>query len=221
MSECLHIEVVSDFVCPWCYVGKKRLEKGLAMRPDLQVEIYWSPFQLSPEMPREGKNKQTHHEEIFGAQRATQIMDSMRQTGEEEGIKFGVSPDAVSPNTLSAHVLARWAAADSAVDTDALIERLFAAHHVDCADIGSHEVLAEIAAEAGMDAEAVRRKLADGVDEQQVQAEIQQSAERGVSGVPFFILDGKYGLSGAQPAELLAQTFDQLAAQQTAGSSSQ
>ncbi len=217
MSQSISIEIVSDFVCPWCYVGKKRLERALAMRPDLRAEVSWSPFQLSPDMPRSGRNKQAHYEEIFGAQRAAQIMDSMRVTGEAEGIAFGSSPDAVSPNTLSAHVLAFWAAADPGVDTDAVIERLFAAHHVECADIGDHDTLVTIAVGAGMDGDAVRRKLATGDDEAAVRAQIELAKQRGVSGVPFFILDAQYGMSGAQPPELLVQTFDQLTAKQAAG----
>ena len=207
MSQKLQIEVVSDFVCPWCYIGKKRLEQALEMCPDLDAEVVWQPFQLSPDMPREGRNKQEHYAEIFGTEKAQEIAGRMQQTGEEEGIAFGSSADAVSPNTLSAHVLLHWAAEDSAVDVAALAERLFNEHHVNCSNIGDHALLAEIAAEFGMDHQQVLDNLSAGKDEEAVKNRIRDAAARGVSGVPFFIVNGRYGLSGAQPPELLAETF--------------
>lgn len=212
MTKPLRIELVSDFVCPWCYVGKKRLEKALALRPDLQVELSWTPFQLSPDMPREGRNKLEHYREIFGEERAAQISASMRDTGLQEGIEFGASADAVSPNTLSAHVLLLWAAEDPDIDTDAVAEQLFHAHHVACANIGNHELLAEIASAAGMDADEIRRKLAEGIDEARVQEQVQHAKARGVSGVPFFVINDQYGISGAQPPEILIQTFEHVLA---------
>jgi len=213
MSRKLQIEIVSDFVCPWCYIGKKRLEKALDAAPEVSADIEWRPFQLSPDMPREGRNRLEHYQEIFGRERAEQIMSNMRVTGEEEGIDFGSSPDAMSPNTLSAHTLLQWAIDMPDVDADALAEALFHAHHVDCADLGSHEVLADIAAAAGMDADEARARLAAKDDEDRVQAAIEQSQARGVTGVPFFIIDGRYGLSGAQPPEVLTDAFRQILAE--------
>jgi len=218
MSRKLKIEIVSDFVCPWCYIGKKRVEKALEGAPDVSADIVWRPFQLSPDMPREGRNRLAHYQEIFGEERAAKIMSNMRDTGEEEGIAFGSSPDAMSPNTLSAHTLLLWAEESPDVDADALAEALFRAHHVDCADLGDHEVLAQIAAAEGMDADEVKRRLAAAADEDRVQDAIRESQARGVSGVPFFIVDGKYGLSGAQPAEVLVDAFRQIAAEDEQGS---
>lgn len=210
MNGKLHIEVVSDHVCPWCYVGKRRLEKALAQRQDLDAEIIWQPFQLSPDMPREGKKRLDHYRQIFGDERAESIMNSMKETGAAEGIAFGYNPDAMSPNTLSAHALMLWAAEDANTDANALAEKLFHAHHVACEDIGDHDVLERIAVEIGMDESEVREKLAAGVDEDRVQKLMQHSVERGVSGVPFFIINGRYGLSGAQPPEVLLQAFDEI-----------
>ncbi|NND53481.1 MAG: DsbA family oxidoreductase, partial [Gammaproteobacteria bacterium] len=170
----------------------------------------WRPFQLSPDMPREGRNRLEHYQQIFGAERAGQIMRNMQVTGGEEGIPFGSSPDAMSPNTLAAHTLLLWAEESPDVDADALAEALFHAHHVQCADLGDHEVLVEIAEGAGMDGGEVRRRLQASADEERVQAAIRESQARGVSGVPFFIIDGKYGLSGAQPPEVLVNAFRQI-----------
>ncbi len=208
----LHIEVVSDTVCPWCYVGKRRLESAIAQRPDLDIQVSWRPFQLSPDMPRAGRKRLEHYQQIFGAERAQTIMDSMKDTGREEGIAFGNSPDAVSPNTLSAHVLMLWARESAGIDANALAEKLFYAHHVACENIGDHAVLARIAGAAGMDVAQVRQDLAAGKDEDRVQQLIQESVARGVSGVPFFIINSRYGLSGAQPADAFLAAFEQIVA---------
>lgn len=206
----MHIEVVSDWVCPWCFVGKRRLEAALAQRPDLNVTVDWQPFQLSPDMPREGRNRREYYREKFGPERAEMILNGMQQTGEEEGIAFASHPDAKSPNTLSAHVLMVWASADDRIDTNDLAEKLFDAHHVGCEDIGDHAVLTRIAAEVGMDADDVNARLAAREDEAIVKERVAHAAARGVSGVPFFIVNGKYALSGAQPADVLLSAFDQI-----------
>jgi predicted DsbA family dithiol-disulfide isomerase len=135
----------------------------------------------------------------------------MQDTGRDEGIAFGNSPQAMSPNTLSAHVLMLWAR-EAHIDTNALAEKLFHAHHVACENIGEHAVLVRIAAELGMDAEQVRQDLAAGKDESRVQQMIRESSARGVSGVPFFIINDRYGLSGAQPPEAFLAAFDQIVA---------
>jgi len=207
----MHIEIVSDWVCPWCYVGKRRLEAALAQRPDLNVTVAWQPFQLSPDMPREGRNRQEYYREKFGPERAEMILNGMKQTGVDEGIAFGSHPDAVSPNTLSAHVLMVWASADERIDTNDLAEKLLLAHHVACEDIGDHTVLTRIAAEVGMDADDVAARLAAREDEGVVKERIAEAAARGVSGVPFFIVNGKYAISGAQPADILVSAFNQIA----------
>jgi predicted DsbA family dithiol-disulfide isomerase len=215
MTNPIKIEIVSDHVCPWCYVGKRRLEAALAQRPELDVEVAWQPYQLSPDMPREGCKKLDHYREIFGEERAEIIMGSMKDTGIEEGIAFGNNPDAISPNTLSAHVLMLWARDDEHVDANELAEKLFYAHHVACENIGDHAVLMRIASEVGMDDPGLAEKLQSGKDEDKVAQLVQESAARGVSGVPFFIINGRYGLSGAQPADSLIAALDQIAAEDT------
>jgi len=211
-EKTINIEVVSDVVCPWCYVGKRRLEAALEQRPDLNVTVTWQPFQLSPDMPREGRNRKEYYREKFGPERAEMMLSGMKQTGEEEGIAFGSHAEAVSPNTLSAHVLMYWANADDRIDGNDLAEKLFHAHHVACENIGDHAVLTRIAAEVGMDADDVAARLAAREDEPLVQEHIAQAAARGVSGVPFFIINGQYALSGAQPADILLSAFDQVVA---------
>ncbi|MEE4185710.1 MAG: DsbA family oxidoreductase [Gammaproteobacteria bacterium] len=212
MAQHLRIEVVSDPVCPWCFIGKRRLEQALALRPELQADVSWRPFQLNPDMPREGRLRSAHYAELFGEERARKIRATMRDTGREEGIEFGDAPDAVSPNTLQAHVLMYWAEQTDGVDTSLLADKLFAAHHVDCENLGDPAVLARIAGEVGMPAAQVEQRLRAGSDEAAVLALIEEARRRGVTGVPFFVLNERFGVSGAQPAEVLAGVFDQVLA---------
>lgn len=210
MAKTLSIQIVSDVVCPWCYIGKRRLEKALAERPGIPVAITWFPFQLSPEMPREGKDRLEHYVAIFGGERAAEIRERMRETGAAEGIAFGTKPGARSPNTLSAHVLLYWASRSTGIDQGVLMEKLFAAHHIDCEDIGDHTVLARIAGEVGMNGAEVLKGLRDGTDENTVRSLIEQAREAGVTGVPFFIINGEYGLSGAHPPEAIVELIDEV-----------
>ncbi|MGI9291586.1 MAG: DsbA family oxidoreductase [Gammaproteobacteria bacterium] len=211
MPANIRVDVVSDMVCPYCYLGKRRLEKAIAGRPDLNITVNWRPFQLSPDMPREGRDRLEHYEQLFGNERAKQIMESMQDTGMDDGIAFDYRPGARSPNTLAAHVLMRLADENSSVDMDVLAEKLFYAHHVDCDDIGDLDVLMRIAKEVGMDVPELRARLRDEEIEALVTGQVEEARGQGVSGVPFFIINGRYGISGAQPADSLMAAFDQIA----------
>lgn len=208
MSANLTIQIVSDPVCPWCYLGKRRLERALAERPGHGVAIQWLPFQLSPDLPREGRDRREHYASLFGEARAQEIGARMRGTAAAEGLDFELKPGARSPNTLSAHVLMYWAARDRAVDQTALAERLFHAHHVDCEDIGDAGVLARLAGEVGMNASRVLADLRAGRDEDAVRGLIDQVRAAGITGVPFFIFDSQLAVSGAQPPEALLEVID-------------
>lgn len=216
MAEPLRIQIVSDLVCPWCYVGKRRLERALAARPGLGAAVAWLPFQLSPDMPREGKDRQAHYASIFGPERARAIMEGMQQTAAAEGLTFQVLPGARSPNTLSAHVLLYWAGERPDIDQNDLAERLFAAHHGRSEDLGDPAVLARIAGEVGMDPATVEADLRAGRDEDRVRELIDEARRVGVSGVPFFIFNGQYAVSGAQPPDALLEVIDRLTAGEAA-----
>jgi len=207
----VNIEIVSDFACPWCFVGKRRLEQAIKLRPDLCATLNWHPFQLNPNMPREGSNRRDYYRTKYGEETVKGLRENVNNAGLEEGIVFCDTADAMAPNTLSAHVLMSWAIADENVDANDLAEEIFSAHHVACENIGDHEVLARISGHAGMNKARVSSRLVAGDDEDIVRGQIRRAAARGAAGVPFFIFNNRYGISGAQSADTLAAVFDQIA----------
>ncbi len=211
----MKIDIVSDTVCPWCFIGKRKLEKALAERPDLDVEITWRPFQLHPDMPIEGADRKEFIAKKFGShERAKDLYNNAKMAGDAVDIPFEFEKIKRSPNTLDSHRLLRWS--ESAGCQDAMAEILFRRFFIDGEDLGDRAVLIAAAAEAGMDENLVARLLEEGADLDTVAKEDQMAREMGVSGVPFFIIDNKYALSGAQdPASFLA-AFDQIEAEKKA-----
>ncbi|MZR30389.1 disulfide bond formation protein DsbA [Sneathiella sp. DP05] len=206
----MKIDIVSDTVCPWCFIGKRKLEAALAARPDLEVEIAWHPFQLHPDMPAGGADRKEFTAQKFGsAERAKELYDNIKVAGQAVDIPFNFEKIKRSPNTLDSHRLIRWAY--SAGCQDALVEILFRRFFIDGEDIGDHAVLIAAAEEAGMDKTLVAELLEKGADRELVSEEDTRARQMGVSGVPFFILNDKYAVSGAQdPAAFLA-AFDKIA----------
>jgi predicted DsbA family dithiol-disulfide isomerase len=208
----VQIQVVSDFVCPWCYIAKRRLEAALALRSGIETRLSWLPFQLSPDMPREGKDRRAHYAEIFGPERARAIMEKMVATAAADGLVFATGPGARSPNTLAAHRLLYWAGLRPDIDQNELAERLFAAHHTLSEDLGDPRVLAHIAAGVGMQGEDLEARLRGDADEAVVRALIEDARRAGVSGVPFLVFDQRQAVSGAQSPEVFARILDQVVA---------
>ena len=210
MAEALTIDVISDVVCPWCYIGKRRLEATLeALRttqPDLEVNVRWHPFQLNPDLPREGTGRREYLEHKFGGpERARQIYARVTAAGQSVGIPFAFDAIERQPNTLDAHRLIAWAQSRDDGDADRIVERLFRAYFVEGRFVGDHDELASLAGDAGFPVEEARRLLASNELESAVATADQQARRLGVTGVPFFIFDGKVAVSGAQePAALLA-----------------
>lgn len=210
--EPVQVDVVSDVMCPWCFIGKRRLEKALAETQDVAVRVAWRPFQLDPTLPADGKDRQQYLTEKFGGpERAAQIYERVKAAGAEEDIPFAFERITRSPNTLDAHRLIRWAGVEGV--QDALVERLFQLYFVEGANLTDRAVLTGAADDAGMDAAVVERLLASDADLAETEAEIVHAQAAGVTGVPCFILDNKYAVSGAQPAEVLADAIRQVAAQ--------
>ena len=208
----MRIDIISDAVCPWCWDGKRRLEKALAQRPDLTPEITWRPYQLNPELPPEGRDRRQLMREKFGdGDRAQQVFEAIKQAGEAEDIPFDFNVIERSPNTLAAHRLIRWAA--GAGVQDCVVEGLFAAYFAMGRDIGDTEVLMDVARGCGMDGALVGELLDDERDREMVIEEIDIARRMGVTGVPFFVFDGKYAVSGAQDPAVFLQVIDRALAE--------
>lgn len=208
----LKVDIVSDVMCPWCYVGQKRLEKAIAQVPEVDVDIHWRPFQLDPTLPPEGKDRRQYLSEKFGGdERAKTIYQAIKDAGEAEGIPFDFDAIEVSPNTLDAHRLIRWSSSAGDGVQNRLARRLFQLYFEEGANIGDHQVLISAAKDVGMDTAIVESLLATDSDREAVQSEIATANQMGVTGVPCFLIEGKYAVMGAQDADTLANAFRQIA----------
>lgn len=212
------IDIVSDVMCPWCYIGHKRLEKAMAEAGDVPVEIRWRPFQLDPTLPREGRDRRQYLEEKFGgSQGAKEAYDRVREAGTAEDIAFAFEKIAVSPNTLDAHRVIRWAATAGEGVQNRLARRLFEIYFEEGGNVGDHGVLIGAAREAGMDAALVETLLATDADRDAVEQEIMTAQQMGVRGVPCFVLEGRYAVMGAQDSSVLVEAIRAVSTAKAAG----
>lgn len=206
----VNIEVYSDVVCPWCFVGRKRLEKAvqlLAGKHDIHVT--WKPYQLNPWMPPEGMDRAEYRRMKFGsAERSSGMDNRLVEAGRGEGIELAFDRIVRTPNTLAAHRLI-WLAEREGRQIE-MVDTLFQAYFTDGKDIGDAAQLTELAAAAGLDAGAVSEFLCTEEGLAEVQAEEEAGRSLGIDGVPFFLLAGKYGVSGAQPAEVLVDVIERV-----------
>jgi predicted DsbA family dithiol-disulfide isomerase len=203
----MQIDIVSDTVCPWCFIGKRRIARAMALRPHVKFDVFWRPYRLDPTVPREGVDRRAYLKAKFGdSPRSSAMGEAIRSEGAGEGIAFAFDKIAKTPNTLDAHRLVRWSA--SAGVQDDMVERLFRAYFIDGRDVGDPAVLSAIASEAGMDGDLVARLLAGDADLEAVEREAGLANEMGISGVPTFIFDSKFMISGAREAELLVRVID-------------
>jgi predicted DsbA family dithiol-disulfide isomerase len=211
--DAVAIDIVSDVVCPWCYIGKRKLETALrdlaARDPSLRPAVRWHPFQLNPDLPPAGIPRAAYLQAKFGGEtRASDIYVRVKAVGTEVGIAFDFDRIEVQPNTLNAHRLVAWAQDHSgAVSTGDLVERLFEAYFVQGRAIGEPDVLAQIASEAGLDGDAARAMLASAEGLAAVSAEDREARSVGINGVPFFIFNGSTAVSGAHEPKTLLEAI--------------
>jgi predicted DsbA family dithiol-disulfide isomerase len=208
------IDVVSDVVCPWCYIGKRRLEAALARlreaEPDLPVAVRWHPFQLNPDLPREGVDRRGYLEAKFGGHaRAQEVYARVSAAGATVDIPFAFDAIERQPNTLDAHRLIAWAQSRREGDPDALVERLFRAYFVEGQFLGDREALVACAADAGYDADDALSFLASDELADAIAGADERARALGVSGVPFFVFGSKTALSGAHEPEALLDAIAQ------------
>ena len=206
------VDVVSDVVCPWCFIGQKRLDKAIAAAGDVDVRVSWRPFQLDPTIPPGGMDRRKYMLGKFGSEeRVQQIHARIEPLGDAEGIRFAFGAIKVAANTLDAHRVIRWAGAAGEDVQNRLVRRLFQLNFEEGANIGDHAVLAKAAGEAGMDASVVETLLPTDADVDAVRNEIATASRMGITGVPCFLLEGKYAVMGAQDADTLADAIRQVA----------
>jgi predicted DsbA family dithiol-disulfide isomerase len=204
----LRIDIVSDAICPWCYIGKRQLERALALlaQEGLQFSVHWNPFQLNPDIPKEGRERAAYRAMKFGStERARELDERVAGAAANVGLAFRLDLMLRTPNTLDAHRVI-WLAGRENVQ-EAVMETMFAAYFTQGRDIGDRDVLADCAAQSGMDHAAVADFLAGDMAAQEMLAADRAAREAGVNGVPSFFLDG-YGLySGAMPAETMVEAL--------------
>lgn len=209
------LDIISDPICPWCYIGKTCLDRALQQRPDHPFEITWHPFQLNPDMPAGGMDRRAYLEGKFGGKTgAVQAYAPIVERAESEGLAIRFDTITRTPNTLDAHRLIHWAGVEGV--QQAIVAAMFKAYFEDGRDIGQHDVLADIADGAGMDASVILKVLATDADLEEIRARDAAFREMGVTGVPCFIVNGQHAVPGCQPTELWLKVIDELQGMQTA-----
>ncbi|OLP53812.1 disulfide bond formation protein DsbA [Rhizobium rhizosphaerae] len=209
----LSIDVVSDVVCPWCYLGKARLDQAIsALAGEVLLTVNWRPYQLNPDLPAEGVDHKAHlSAKLGGAEAVDQAHARLTDLGRADGIAFDFDAVRISPNTLDAHRLVRWAGTEGAAMQDAVVTALFKANFEQGRNLGDRGELVAIAEEAGMQGPVIRSLLDSGADREAVMEEIELAREMGVSGVPCFIIDNQYAVMGAQTVEAMTAALRDIA----------
>ncbi len=210
----VHIDVVSDVVCPWCYVGKHRLEKALELNPDIAVAINWRPYFLNPWIPREGIDRQIYLDTKFGsAERYSVIAERVAAAAAIEGLPYEPNKISRQPNTLDCHRLILWSR--SVTDPAKMKQRLMELYFAEGADLSDAKVLIQAAVDCGMDGDLVRRLLAGDADVDRIENEAISAKEAGIDGVPCFIFGSSVIVTGAQSPEYLASAIERTAGRHT------
>ena len=209
-NQPVRIDVVSDVVCPWCFIGKHRLEAALKLKPDIPVEVHWRPYFLNDWIPREGISREQYLTTKFGSpERYKGIAQRVSQAAAEEGLIYDSDKMKRQPNTLDCHRLIHWAEAQGKANE--MKQKLMDLYFTAGADLTERETLVQAAASVGLDAEDVRARLASDQDVAQIEQEAQAAKEAGIDGVPCFIFGGKFAVSGAQAPEYLAEAIERVA----------
>lgn len=203
------LDILSDPICPWCYIGKTRLDEALAKHPDHPLQIEWHPFQLNPEMPADGMDRREYLEAKFGGREgAVKSYGHIDEMAQQAGLSLNLSGITRTPNTLNAHRLIHWAGIEGRQTP--VVSFLFEAYFQNGQDIGDPEVLVTVAERAEMDGAAIRALLAGEADKDDIMARDRHARARGVSGVPTFVVAEHHVVVGAQPAELWLKVIEEL-----------
>jgi predicted DsbA family dithiol-disulfide isomerase len=206
-KENMHIDVLADVICPWCFIGKRRLERALALRPDLSATLSWRAFELNPDLPIDGIPREIYLSAKFGsAAKAERLYAAITAAGNTEGIEFAFERIRRTPNTLHAHRLIRFAGRKGCAEP--VVEALFRAYFIEGLDIGVPEALGELAARAGLGRAETCEYLSSDAGIAEVRAEEQRAHRLGIHAVPYFVIERSYAISGAQEPEMFLPIFD-------------
>jgi predicted DsbA family dithiol-disulfide isomerase len=210
----VHVDVISDVVCPWCYIGKRRLESAIALTPEVDVEVNWRPYFLNDWIPRDGIDRQTYLETKFGSvERYAVIAERIAAAAAMEGLVYNPDTIARQPNTLDCHRLILWSR--SATDPGRMKQRLMELYFAEGADLSDPRVLIKAAVDCGMDGDLVRRLLASDADVERIETEVTSAKEAGIDGVPCFIFGSSVIVTGAQSPEYLASAIERTSGRHT------
>ncbi len=213
----IKLDILSDPICPWCFIGKANLDRALEAHPDHPFEIEWHPFQLNPDMPAGGMDRRAYLETKFGGrENAVTVYARIAEAADAAGLKIDFEGITRTPNTLDAHRLIHWAGLEGR--QTAAVSALFRAYFQDGRDIGDPEVLIDIAGAIGLDQAMIRRLLSGGADAEDIRARDAHARARGVSGVPTFVVANRHVVPGAQPPELWANVIEELSESKSASS---
>lgn len=203
----MQIDVISDTVCPWCFIGKRRLSRALEMRPEVEFDVFWRPYRLDPTVPKGGVDRRIYMKNKFGdGPNVAAMSQALAAEGAKEGIDFAFDKIERRPDTLDSHRLIRWAGAAGLQDS--AVERLFQAYFLEGRDIGDAGVLEYLAADIGMDSIQVAALLAGDTDLAAVEREAKLANEMGITGVPTFIFANRFVISGAREADVIVRVID-------------
>ncbi len=209
MTQTVKLDILSDPICPWCYIGKTHLDKALASVPDHPFVIEWHPFQLNPEMPDNGMDRRDYLEQKFGGKEgAVRAYAPIVEHAENAGLSINFEGMKRTPNTLDAHRLIHWAGIEN--KQNEVVNALFDAYFVQTRDIGDHEVLADIADSVGMDAAVVLKLLKSDADREDIRNRDIHSRQMGVNSVPTYIVANQHAVPGAQPPELWEKVIGEI-----------
>ncbi len=204
------IDIISDPICPWCYIGKSRFERALEARPGHDFKIEWHPYQLNPDMPAEGMDRRDYLETKFGGkQGAIEVYGQIARAAQESGVNINFELIERTPDTTDAHRLIHWAGLEGVQSL--VVDTLFKAYFCDGLDISKPAVLIDIAKSAGIDPVMIKKLLALDVDRDGIRKRARYAREKGVRGVPCFIVDDHYIVQGAQPEEMWLGVIDEIA----------
>jgi len=210
MTAALPIDVVSDVVCPWCFIGKRRLEKAIALKPEIPVEVRFRPYFLNPWVPREGISRDEYLTTKFGSpDRYRAIAQRVAEAAAAEGLRYVIDGIKRQPNTLDCHRLIHWAGETG--NAARMKQRFMDLYFTEGGDLTDREVLIKAAGDCGLDAELVRQRLAGEQDVERIEKEAESAKDAGIDGVPCFIFGGLVAVQGAQAPEHLAQAIERAA----------